>query len=336
MREVIVVLGAGRSGTSLAMHVLSEFGMSLSRRLISPRYHNLTGPMEDSEIADVYDRKILPAVGSTRYLPFPLERLLEDKILPNVINQLAAIVVSNIDATNSIWGFKDPFTSLLLPVWFRVFNRVKVSPKFVLCIRNPSSVVVSRSASFTPNNALNELVWLNANVQAINQVGANLFFLHYEDWFKRPISLANDLLSFVGLRLIEPSKTEERLRRIIKPNLNRSRPESYAITNPYVKELYEELIVCRGSNSDNAALLDVANSYGGMIASFNAWHNITSQLLLDQEGKGKIIEALKGKNKDLLLVCNRVKSLEQINQKYKRLTHHVDCLNRQLGHLDRI
>ena len=41
------------------------------------------------------------------------------------------------------FGFKDPRTAELMPLWHQIFNELKLAPKLVLCLRNPAQVARS-------------------------------------------------------------------------------------------------------------------------------------------------------------------------------------------------
>lgn len=269
MKKVVVVLGAGRSGTSLLMHVLSRQGMRLSDRLVPPKAHNKDGPMEDAEIAQIYDDVILQQIGSTRTLPFP-DDISQEEIFRCCGKKLVDIVTRNAAFSSQIWGFKDPYTSCLLPLWHRVFNVAGVVPVFILAVRNPASSVVSRKKHFGVNDSLGELAWLVNYVEALHHTSLDLFVVHYEDWFGSPLAQASDLADYVGLSSGAASGAS--VVEMIDPVQNHSDFDDYTIQNEYVNNLYSVLKMSKGAAFDRKLLMGVVKDCRKAMSGFKGWY----------------------------------------------------------------
>lgn len=69
-KRVIVVLGAGRTGTSLLMKVLNAIGMTVSDIMTPPSEQNPDGGFEDSDIFALHS-KILSALNTNQLFPLP-------------------------------------------------------------------------------------------------------------------------------------------------------------------------------------------------------------------------------------------------------------------------
>lgn len=63
-RHVVVVLGVGRSGTSLAMQALDTLGVHTSDNMIPPNVSNPKGFFEDADIVNIH-KSLLSTLAPT-------------------------------------------------------------------------------------------------------------------------------------------------------------------------------------------------------------------------------------------------------------------------------
>ena len=282
-KKIIVVLGAGRCGTSLMMQILKKLGLSLSQNIIPAKAHNTLGPMEDAELAKVYDDLLLQ-IGSTRFLPISLDRLSDD-LKKHIQSKLINIMKHNMNASESLWGFKDPFTSCLLPLWYRIFNSTDTVPVFILVVRNPAQSILSRKKHFGTLESIGELAWLVNYTEALHHSAADCYIAHYEDCFTRGEEMAEELLEYTGLDSFFGGKCiAEALQGVVKENLNRSIYETYEVQNEYLLKLYESLKQCRGKDFDRVKLMQTVNTCRKAMHSFRGWYE-HAQTLQSREGK---------------------------------------------------
>ncbi|MBL4903758.1 MAG: hypothetical protein JKY62_14070 [Desulfocapsa sp.] len=271
-KEIIVILGAGRTGTSLLTKLLVGLGMSISPNLIPLSEQNTEGFFEDKEIVTTHIN-LLSFLKSHPYLPLNKD-FLKTKGISSFINRLLEITHKNINSTKTLWGFKDPRTLILLPLWMRVFNSGKIIPRYILTVRDPRSVVESMHKQYNDSTEIAELSWLLRNCEALYQTGGNCFVVHYEDWFTENASVvAKHILSFTGLdRFWDKEKNvKEAIGKIVKPNLNRAVYNDYVVRNRYVIKLYDALLNCRGDQFDRQALMDVVMECRKAMDEFSGW-----------------------------------------------------------------
>jgi hypothetical protein len=110
--------------------------------------------------------------GSTQPLPaawkaYPQARILTD--------ELKALLISHF-ATARLWGFKQPLSSIVWPIYEQALLELNLKPEFVICVRNPLEVMASE-ASETHAPGTRHLarygtqavgVWLNYTLSALN------------------------------------------------------------------------------------------------------------------------------------------------------------------------
>ncbi len=288
-KDVVVVLSAGRSGTSLLMNVMNRLGMELSEEMIPGRYGNPDGYFEDSEIVQIH-QNLIKDISAKANLPLPDNWLLNEKV-KSAVPKLKTILKDRLQKCNGTWGFKDPRTSVLLPLWLRVFNSAVVNPIFVLAIRHPAAMVVSMRRIVDNDDTVTELQWLHRTCEALYNTSGDCYIVHYEDWFRRGEEIAGELLNYTGLENSFGEKDiSDALRGLIKDNLNRSVYEDYDIQNKYVAMLYESLQNCRGKDFDRSKLMETVKECRNAIHGFKGWYQLALEAGSDknQENVNKI------------------------------------------------
>ena len=141
-RQVVVVLGMHRSGTSVVTKSLELLGVSLGTRLFGARSDNPKGFWEDRDVVEI-DDSLLACVGASwnTLIADPLRYLSEDTrsgVMATAVDLLCSRV-----SEFGLWGFKDPRCCRLIPFWRKAFDSAECGPLFVLVVRNPLSVAAS-------------------------------------------------------------------------------------------------------------------------------------------------------------------------------------------------
>ncbi|MBM9602684.1 hypothetical protein [Desulfopila inferna] len=281
--RIIVVLGAGRTGTSLLTRILNILGMSLSEKEVPLSEQNPAGFFEDAEIVEI-QKNFLSKLSCHPYLPFPVD-FLKNQNISSFHNDVHSIVFKNINKTSTIWGFKDPRTPNLLPIWTRVFNKYKIVPKYVLTVRNPQSTVVSLHKQYGDSPQIAELTWLHRNCEALYHTGGNCFIVHYEDWFsEKAAMIGSQLLQYTGLAEYwgNERSVSDAMNDCVKPQLNRAVYNDYEIKNRYVIKLYSVLQNCHGDSFDRRKLMDVVVECRKAMAEFSGWPMMAQQFYRQQ------------------------------------------------------
>lgn len=264
-RYIVSVIGPGRTGTSLLAKILLGLGMIPSPEYTVAAEHNPEGLFEDTEIQSVHKRAI-SAAGCHPYLPMP-EGFLNEPAMAGIQKELIDIVTAR-TACAGVWGFKDPRTASLIPLWNRVFNRAKVVPRYVLAIRDPAAAVASMHRQYNDSYEVAELVWLWRTCESLYQTGGNCFIVNYERWFEEGASgLLDELRLFTGLT----GNADFALSSVVRGNLNRSSYDDYQISNKWVKDLYEVLKDCHGVDFDRDRLMSVVANCRKAMRDFSGW-----------------------------------------------------------------
>jgi len=143
-QRAIVVLGAGRSGTSAITRAVQAIGVELGDTLRPGGGKNPTGFFEDQDLLALNKRlkRLLDIRGdSVRLIDdaewhAPVVRRLQDEAVQLIRDRFGRYPV---------WGYKYARTLRLLPFWLGVYAQLNLDVGYVVALRNPISVARSRS-----------------------------------------------------------------------------------------------------------------------------------------------------------------------------------------------
>ena len=144
MSDAVIVLGMHRSGTSAAMYALRQLGVSVgpTDSLMPPTTQNPGGYWEQWPIVKAHER-LLNQWG----LRWDSDGDLPPDWVPRKetreAQQALAQFVRETFGGQPLWGFKDPRTCRLLPLWQPIFTAQHITPHYLLMTRDPDAVVRS-------------------------------------------------------------------------------------------------------------------------------------------------------------------------------------------------
>jgi hypothetical protein len=259
-KKVVVVLSSGRAGSSLLMQILAALGLRLSDNLIGPNPRHPDGFFEDADIVELH-KGLFNDLGTDARYP-PPDGWMASDAAARFREKAYALLASRLSVAKRTWGFKDPRTCAFLPAWMSVFESMSTIPVFVLAVRDPSAMVRSYITQ-SPRQISSELaerVWLWRTCDALHYTAADCHVVHYEDWFCRPAATADELLRYTGLEGCHGGDVDATLKSIIKPALNRAVHDPHVIGHSSVRQLYDVLKECRGSDFDRTSLMQTVTA----------------------------------------------------------------------------
>jgi SAM-dependent methyltransferase len=215
-RGGICVLGMHRSGTSLAAGILAALGLYLGPEdeLLGPTPDNPSGHFESKALVELND-EILETMGGRWNAPPPLDPGWQGDRSLNRVRARARGALSERFAGHTSWGWKDPRTSLTLPLWQDLVPGLR----YVLCFRNPCDVVASLKArgDRRPPRALYD-DWLRHSAAALVHTSSRprLVVLH-ERFFTDADSQVCEVARFA--RLAEDGAAAAHAKELIDPGL---------------------------------------------------------------------------------------------------------------------
>jgi len=244
-RPIVMVLGMHRSGTSLCSHILSALGVDMADQLGadgSPAFDNPKGHWERWEIVDLHDR-ILGQLNRAYGVPmhdfgFPVAWWAD----PGVA-QLRREIVGFLRGRmgEGYFGFKDPRTVRLMPLWYQVVNELKLEPKIVFCLRNPAQVARSLQVRDGLDPEIGEARWFSYVVDFFRYTGGYDFcVIDYETWFNDAATNVDRLNNFLRLDWHQTTlDLELTVAGIVEAQLRHDDSRDREARQPLVRSLYD-------------------------------------------------------------------------------------------------
>ena len=319
-REVIVVLGVGRSGTSLAMQALETLGVRVSENMIPPNVSNPKGFYEDADIVAIH-KHLLNTLTPNPSMPLR-EGWLNTPEAKQALAQLKVLVETQVETEAAPWAFKDPRTATFLPLWIRLFNQLKIVPRFVLAIRRPEAIIESFAQQYGNDQVFAELVFLLRTLDTLYYTGGNCHLLPYESWFSSPQQTLQQLADFI---FDQPTDMSDKAAPV-SANLNRSQNARVQVNNPLVRELYEHLHACVQQPEQRDALMMRVQQQREILASFKPWSTLSAnQKQLNAQYREQLSDATEHK-----------KQLTACQQQLKRQTAALKQYQLAFGDIERL
>src|SRR5438270_10912088 len=215
-RPIVMVLGMHRSGTSLCSHVLSALGLDMADTLAAhgkedPAPDNPLGHWERWEIVEFHDRILTlvnrplwpqgadhhPDLSLSHDFAFPVAWW-ADPHVAQVRREITTFLERRMGS--GYFGFKDPRTVRLMPMWYQIINELKLAPKIILCLRSPAQVARSLNSRDGISLDIAEYRWLSYTVDFFRYTkSAEICTIEYESWFEDPSLSLKKLRNFLDL-----------------------------------------------------------------------------------------------------------------------------------------
>jgi|GEM_PF-295524 len=223
--RAICIIGMHRSGTSVITRAINILGAYVGEPhdLLPPMADNPEGFWEFRQFVDLQD-KILETFGFTwshfGSLPADWTRF---AIIRPYREQLKEIIALHF-ADKQLWTWKDPRTSLLLPLWQEILEELDIELSYVYAFRNPLDVMASlqKRDGFTQEMA--ESTWMNYTESAllgISKAKAKTAFIQYDHFLNEPVKCLNKIVGQLELE-VPFAIDSQLLDGILKPGLRHS------------------------------------------------------------------------------------------------------------------
>lgn len=165
-KRLIVVLGMHRSGTSTITRALQVFGIDLGDKLFPPLAPNPKGYWEDGDILGL-NIEMLNFLHHkwqqvTQIHDADVLRLEQQGYLLRAVELLRSKLEDK-----TIFSFKDPRATQLLPFWKQVFMLGGWDVSYIIAIRNPLSIVKSLQKRDNFDTGYSYLLWLSYIITAL-------------------------------------------------------------------------------------------------------------------------------------------------------------------------
>jgi hypothetical protein len=236
-RSLVLVVGSGRSGTSLFTGIMQRLGFYVPQPEVPADETNPRGFAESQWVVDFHTRllhKCNVRVSDARPAAWGLvaQAVVDDE----VGRELREWLAEQFDESSDVI-VKDPRLSWFVPLWCRCAEELQVSPRFVMMLRHPAAVIDSKQRWYGgwQGDVGHTAAWLNASLYAERATrkgprGLVRYDDLLEDWTKAVGRLGEGL----DLRVIRdaPAPAIVRVHEFVDHSLSRSRPSWEGIDLP--------------------------------------------------------------------------------------------------------
>lgn len=201
-QAILLMTGMHRSGTSFTASLLQSAGLDIGQNLIGPGNGNVKGFFECQDFVEFHEMVLrsqgLNDVGWTLQAKIDVEEQYVKKA-----KELTAK-----SSSGSMWGWKDPRTTLFLDFWVNLLPNAK----FILIYRSPWEVVDSLyrrgDEIFAEQPDLAVKFWLHYNLKVLDfydRFSENCVLVSIYNITNKPQSFINAINAKFQLNLINPA-----------------------------------------------------------------------------------------------------------------------------------
>jgi hypothetical protein len=226
-RRLVLVVGIGRSGTSLLTGILAQLGFHIPQPEVRADDTNPRGFGEPRWVVDFHTRLMRERrVGRFDSRPSAWQATAEAADEEAVFQELRSwLAVQFVGVDNVV--VKDPRIGWFLPLWARCAAALGVETSFVIMLRPPSEIVLSARRWYGrwQSDASRAASWVNVTLETeLATRGAPRAFVRYDDLLARwadEISKVGELLHIPWLVGVDPSRYPA-VEAFVDPALRRS------------------------------------------------------------------------------------------------------------------
>jgi hypothetical protein len=184
-KSLVLVVGVGRSGTSLFAGICSQLGHRIPQPEIVADETNPKGFGEPKWVVDFHSRMMRRkrvTVFDARPKAWELTAAASEEA--EVRSELTSWLKAELDGPQDVVVVKDPRIGWFLPLWNDAADRAGVAPAFVTMLRHPAQILTSAKKSYGTwqTDASRAAAWINVMLQTERQTrGARRAFVAYPD-----------------------------------------------------------------------------------------------------------------------------------------------------------
>ncbi|TAK79319.1 MAG: hypothetical protein EPO11_00150 [Gammaproteobacteria bacterium] len=169
-KNIFIVLGMARSGTSAITRSLKALGIELGDKLTKGREKwNPTGFWEDNEIVYKIHKEIFSCLN---FPPYGIETPDRDQLLSEQLQYIRNFAIELLKqrfANTCYWAFKDPSTVKLLPFWQSILDELAIKEHYIISLRHPLAVAQSYHRVTGHDIEVGLLLWIAHVIPAIDE-----------------------------------------------------------------------------------------------------------------------------------------------------------------------
>jgi hypothetical protein len=271
--RLVLVVGIGRSGTSLFTGILGQLGFRVPQPEVQADDTNPRGFSEPRWVVDFHQRLMRErrvTVFDSR--PAAWETMAEVAADEEVIDDLRSWLAVQLVGTDAV-VVKDPRIGWFLPLWRRCADDLGAETSFATMLRRPPEVVRSARQWYGTwqHDASRAAAWLNVTLRTEAATrGSRRAFARYDrllEGWPQEVSRVGELLEIPWLAGLDASSHPE-IEAFVDPSLRRSAvgwddvrvPDAVRRLADEVWELVSRLAEPGGDDGETRASLDAARA----------------------------------------------------------------------------
>ncbi len=325
VQKAICILGVHRSGTSVVARAINLMGAYLGEEedFLPSGPDNAEGFWERKDVVDLHDR-IMTAYSRFWHTALPLPNQWEhsEKIKP-FRDELLKLIDKNFSG-HQLWAWKDPRTSVLLPLWKDVLRDLGIQLSCVYVVRNPLEVANSIQKRHGLPYEKSFGLWFYNNITALQTCfSVPCVLISYEkflnDWEAELRRCSSRLeISWPADELAFRKKMNESVRPELRHScLTMNDLEKSGVPQP-VRELYKLLTnTGEGSSLYEGAFKDVVSRLSTEFSSFASFFQYDMIQLWDLTQNRAI------NNHQLANLQDRLKAQQQIQDQLQETLNRI-------------
>jgi hypothetical protein len=279
-QPVVVILGMHRSGTSLLANFVHAIGIDLGQDLLQADEWNAAGYWESREIWETHE-KILMELNCDWHNPplsFPVNWWRQPNI-QKLKTGLLEFVRSECRKAEGTWGFKDPRTAIILPLWQEIFEELRLEPLYILTVRNPGSVAASLSDRDRLAFSRSQALWLKTNLDVLSFAGNNLrAIVDYDRWFGSGLEQAHGVVDSLNLsQSVSETRIAEAVNQAIHPGLRHHSSKENVICSPIVTKFYSLLSRAAIEGRVPDEIKEITATFEKSMDLLNIWSDLVTE-----------------------------------------------------------
>ncbi|HVE44545.1 MAG TPA: hypothetical protein VNC84_05365 [Gammaproteobacteria bacterium] len=187
-KNIVVVLGMARSGTSAIASGVNAIGVNFGKHLEKPNaLWNPKGFWEDLDIVFKINRGVLYALRQDWFEVHQFEESWQQhESLANLKKSAKDILIDRFTDTD-YFGFKDPRTAMTLPFWQDIFSQLALNESYVISLRNPLASAYSYQRVSGADLEVGLLMWIMHLMPAITHThGKKRLMVNYDTLLAKP------------------------------------------------------------------------------------------------------------------------------------------------------
>ncbi|MGB5855872.1 MAG: glycosyltransferase [Oceanisphaera sp.] len=200
-KQLLVVLGMHRSGTSVVSRALAVLGAEHGDKSLRSGADNPKGFWEDEELV-AFNDQLLAELGQSWFDVQPIAAELFAHTAWDSKKQAAKALFQQKLEQYEVFAVKDPRLSRLLPFWQPIWQELAIDVKYIFSLREPSAVMQSLQSRNGFRPGYSAALWLRYNQDALAGLDKiSALVVDYNDMLLQPDATLRAMATFLKMPL---------------------------------------------------------------------------------------------------------------------------------------